>query len=203
MNIISIAAQPRAETGKGSARAARREGNIPCVLYGRHVDAQHFVTSERSLHPLIFTNRTHIVKVSLGENSWECIVKNIDYHPVTDRPMHVDFQALQAGEKVTLSVPLNFVGVSAGQSQGGIPRYVLNELAVTCFPRNIPTQIDIDVRDVEIGDSIHVHDLNEENLEFLAPKDQILMSVVRARIEVEEIAEETEEDAGAEEETEE
>ena len=203
MNVISITAQPRTKTGKGPSRAARREGKVPCVLYGRHVKSQHFLTSERSLHPLIFTNRTHIVKLSLGENSWECIVKDIDYHPVTDRPMHVDFQALQAGEKITLSVPLNFVGVSSGQSQGGIPRYVLNELAVTCFPRNIPTQIDIDVRHVEIGDSIYIRDLNEENLEFLAPEDQILMSVVRARIEVDEVAEEIDEEEGDEEETEE
>ncbi len=199
MNVISISAKVRTP-GKSSARAARRQGDVPCILYGRHVDAHPFVTSERSLHPLIFTNRTHIVNVSLGDKNWDCIVKNVAFHPVTDRPMHVDFQALQKGEKVTLSVPLNFSGVSAGQSKGGSPIFVLNELTVSCFPRNIPTQIDVDVRDVEIGDSIFVRDLQEETLEFLAPQDQILMSVVRPRVEeVEETDAEIEEEVDEEE----
>lgn len=185
MNVISIHAQARTP-GKASARAARREGNVPCVLYGRHVDAHSFVTSERSLHPLIYTNRTHIVNVSLGEDSWECIMKDIAYHPVTDRPMHVDFQALQAGEKVTLTVPLNYTGISVGQSLGGHPSYVVNELTVTCYPKDIPTQIDVDITDVEIGGSIYLRDLTEETLEFSAPQDQILMSVVRPRVQLEE-----------------
>jgi len=193
MNIISINAQARTP-GKATARAARRDGNVPCVLYGRHVDSHSFVTSERSLHPLIFTNRTHIVNVSLGEDSWECIVKDIAYHPVTDRPMHVDFQALQAGEKVTLTVPLNFIGVSVGQSKGGHPNYVLNELSVTCFPRDIPTQIDIDITDVEIGGSIYLRDLTEDTLEFSAPQDQILMSIVRPRVQEEDEVDEVEEE---------
>ncbi len=201
MNVITINAQLRTP-GKSSAKAARREGNVPCILYGRHVDSHPFVTSEQSLHPLIFTNRTHIVNLSLGDDNWECIVKDIAYHPVTDRPMHVDFQALQAGEKITLSVPLNFVGTSVGQSKGGLPRYLMNELTVVCYPRDIPTQIDIDVRHLEIGDSIYLRDLDEEALEFLAPQDQILMSVVRPRVEEEETIEDGAEDE-AEEETEE
>ncbi len=195
MNVISISAQARTP-GKASARAVRRQGNVPCVLYGRHVDAHPFVTSERSLHPLIFTDRTHIVNVSLGDDSWECIVKDVTYHPVTDRPIHVDFQALQAGEKVTLSIPLNFIGVSVGQSKGGSPQFVLNELLVSCFPRDIPARIDIDVREVDIGDSIYLRDLEEEALEFLAPEDQILMTVMRPRAveEEEEVDEEVEEE---------
>ncbi len=202
MNVITISAQARTP-GKASARQARRQGNVPCIIYGRHVETHPFVTSEQSLHPLIYTDRTHIVNVSLGDDSWECIVKDITYHPVTDRPMHVDFQALQAGEKVTLSIPLNFVGVSAGQSKGGIPQFVLNELVVSCFPRDIPSRIDIDVHEVDIGDSIFLRDLEEEALEFLAPEDQILMTVVRPRTveEVEEVEEEGEE--AEEEETEE
>jgi len=202
MNVITINGQPRSP-GKTSAKAARREGNVPCVIYGRHVDSHSFVTSEQSLHPLIFTNRIHIVNLSLGDDSWECIVKDIAYHPVTDRPIHVDFQALKAGEKITLSVPLNFVGTAAGQTKGGLPRYLMTELAVVCYPRDIPTQIDIDVRDIEIGDSIYLRDLEEEALEFLAPEDQILMSVVRPRVEEEEDSIEDGEEDEADEDTEE
>ncbi|MCY3613924.1 MAG: 50S ribosomal protein L25 [Bacteroidetes bacterium] len=192
MNAISITAEARAP-GKAEARAVRRQGNVPCVLYGHHVEARCFTTSERSLKPLIFTNRTHIVNVSLGKDSWDCIIKDVAYHPVTDRPMHVDFQVLQAGEKVILSVPLNFVGVSVGQAQGGLPSFILNELAVSCFPRDIPTQIDVDISEVEIGQSLHVRDLNEDALEFLAPEDQILMNVEAPRAAEEEVEEGEEE----------
>ncbi len=192
MNAITITAEARTP-GKAAARAARRQGNVPCVLYGHHVRAQSFTTTEKSLKPLIFTNRTHIVSVNLGKNSWDCIVKDVAYHPVTDRPMHVDFQVLQAGEKVTLPVPLNFVGVSVGQAQGGLPSYVLNELAVSCFPRDIPIQIDVDISQVEIGQSLHVRDLKEDTLDFLAPEDQILMTVEAPRAAEEEIEEGEEE----------
>ena len=196
MNAITITAEARTP-GKAAARAARRQGNVPCVLYGHHVGAQSFTTSEKSLKPLIFTNRTHIVSVNLGKDSWDCIVKDVAYHPVTDRPMHVDFQVLQAGEKVTLPVPLNFVGVSVGQAEGGLPSYVLNELAVSCFPRDIPIQIDVDISQVEIGQSLHVRDVKEDTLDFLAPDDQILMTVEAPRaaeVEIEEGEEEIEEE---------
>ena len=201
MDVISLQATSRT-SGKGAARAARRQGQVPCVLYGDNKAAVSFATSEKSLLPLIYTNRTHRVKVDLDGRKWECILKDVDFHPVTDRPVHADFQILRPNKPITISVPVRYVGTSTGQSQGGIPRFVLNELSISCLPRDIPSQIDVDVTDVDIGKAIHVRDLELDNLEVRVPGDQILMAVTRSRM-VEELTEEEEEEEGVEEEVEE
>lgn len=190
METIAIPAQSRT-TGKKGARAARRSGAVPCVLYGHHVDPVVFQVSEKSLKPLIHTDQMHLVEVSLNENAWECILKDVAFHPVTDRPVHVDFQVLQAGEKVTLTVPVRFVGTPVGQALGGHTNFVVHELSVTCLPKHIPSQIDVAVEHVDIGGAVHVGDIIEPDLEFGAPDDQVLMTVLRPRAE-EEPAEETE-----------
>ena len=181
MDVIMLAAQPR-EAGKRGARAARRNGDVPCVLYGHHVAPVAFQVSEKSLKPLIYTDETHIVQVELDSDSWECIIKDIAFHPVTDRPMHADFQVLQAGEKVTMAVPVRYLGTPIGQTHGGRTNYVINELEITCLPKDIPSHVDIDVSEVDIGDAVYVSDLDFEALEFHAPTNQILMTILRPRV---------------------
>lgn len=189
MDTIAIPAQRRA-AGKRGARAARRSGDVPCVSYGHHVDPVVFQVPEKSLKPLIYTDQMHLVEISLDERAWECILKDVAFHPVTDRPMHVDFQVLQAGEKVTLTVPVRFVGTPVGQVRGGRISFVVHELSVTCLPRHIPSQIDVAVEHVDIGGAVHVGDIIHPDLEFGAPTDQVLMMVLRPRTE-EQPAEET------------
>lgn len=180
MDVITLDAQSR-EAGKRAARAARRTGDVPCILYGRHVETVAFQVSEKSLQPLIYTHETHLITVNLDSDSWECVVKDIVFHPVTDRPLHADFQVLQAGEQVTLSVPVRYLGTPIGQTEGGRITYVVNELEVSCLPKDIPSYIDVDVSAVAIGDTIHVSDLNLPNLEIHAPEDQILMTILKPR----------------------
>lgn len=193
MDVVSLNARSR-KVGKRGARAARRDEEVPCVLYGRSTDPVAFQVSEKSLGHLIYTNETHLVDVSLGNDTWRCIVKDIAFHPVTDRPMHADFQVLHEGSRLTLTVPIRYSGTPVGQTRGGDVRTVLNELVVSCLPRNIPSQVDVDVSGVDIGQAIHVRDLEFEHLEFLAPDDQILFTIVRPRRieEEEETAEEEE-----------
>lgn len=191
MDVITLEAGTR-KVGKGGARAVRREGNVPCVLYGHHVEPVAFHVPELSLKPLIYTTETHLVKISLGKDAWECIVKDIDFHPVTDRPIHADFQVLQEGEPITLIVPVRYVGVAKGQTAGGRVNHLVHELEVTCLPKDIPSQIDVDVTDVGIGDAIHVRDLNLEELTINAPAELTLVNV-KVKRGVEEEVEEGEE----------
>ena len=183
MKIISLTAEARSP-GKSTARAVRRAGNVPCILYGRHVDAQPFSTAEKSLMPLIHTAQAHRVRVVLGDDAWDCILKDMAFHPVTDRPMHADFQVLQPGETVTLTIPVRYIGTAVGQARGGRVRHTVTELAVSCLPKDIPAQINVNVTDVDIGGAIHVRDLVAGQVEFLAPPDQILMSVRRPRVQI-------------------
>jgi len=180
MDVITLTAQPR-DVGKGGARRVRREGNVPCVLYGSHAKPVVFAVPEPSLTPLIYTQETHLVRIELNSDAWECILKDLAFHPVTDRPIHADFQVLQAGEKLTLTVPVRYLGTPVGQTEGGLSSYVVHELEISCMPQHIPSQIDVDVSGVGIGDTLHLGNLKMEGIEFHAPPEQVLMTVVTPR----------------------
>lgn len=185
MDILTLDAQPRG-TGTRNARAIRREGRVPCVLYGPHVEPVHFQVPVLSLYPLIYTTETHRVTVQVDGDQWDCILKEMEYHPVTDQPIHADFQVLQKGEKITLTVPVRFHGTPVGQAdEGGDVQYAVHDLEVTCLPDDIPSYIDVDISALHIGDSIHVSDLDVPNVEFSAEPEQTLVTVVPPRLEEE------------------
>ena len=177
MEVLTLEAEPRTP-GKSQARNARREEKVPCVLYGRDTDPVSFTVPELAMRPLIFTNETHRVSVEVDGDSWECILKTVDFHPVTDFPIHADFQVLTEGQELTLTVPVRYVGTPMGQTEGGDTQYVLTEIDVRCMPKDIPTHIEVNVEELEIGDSIHVRDLEKEGLEFAAAPEQTLVTVV-------------------------
>lgn len=190
MDVIKLDAKPRTP-GKGPARAARRNEEVPCILYGHTMDASvAFQVGELDMRPLIYTDEFHRVEVSVGGESYDCILKHVDFHPVSDRPMHADFQMLTEGQKITLTVPLQIVGTSLGQRNGGSPVARVNELEVTCLPKDIPDHFQIDVTDIDIGDSVHLEDLADEKYEFGLPLEATLFFVQAAREEEEEELEE-------------
>ena len=189
MDVITLEATTRNVKKKG-ARAVRREGNVPCVLYGSQVDPVVFQVSEKSLKPLIYTNETHLVSVAMDGESWDCIVKDLVFHPVTDRPMHVDFQVLQAGEKITLTVPIRYLGTPIGQTEGGVTNFAVTELEISCLPKDIPSHIDVDISGLNVNEALHVSDLDLEDIEIHALDRQTLVAVVPPR--AEEVVEEEE-----------
>ncbi len=194
MATITIEANPR-ETGKREARAIRRQGWVPCILYGHHVEPIPFQIPASKLRPLIYTTETHLVKLQLDGKTWDCILKDVEFHPVSDEPLHADFQVLQAEEKVTVTVPVQIVGTAIGVQRGGVLQIVTHELEVTCLPKDIPAHIDIDVSNLDIGDAIHVGDLQFQGLEFEDAPDQTV--VVIAALQVGGVEEEGEAGAAA------
>ena len=208
MDVLTIEAKRR-EPGKKAARAARRAGEVPCVLYGPQIESVSFQVPEITLKPLIFTSETHRVRIKVDGKKWDCILKHIDFHPLSDTPAHVDFQVLVKGTKVTMMVPVQYHGVPVGQVEdGGDTQVIAHELEVTCLPDNIPSHIDVDVTQLRIGDSIHIGDLSVEGVEFTGSADRTIVTVVAPRVveEVlpaeEELAEGGEEAAGEAEEEE-
>lgn len=183
MEGITLKGQPR-QTGSRAARADRREGMVPCTLYGQRDEPVSFKVDERALHPMIYTDETHVVTVTFDGKQWECIMKAIDFDPVTDRPRHADFQVLTAGDLITITVPLQYLGTPVGQTDGGDTQYVVHEVTVRCLPKDIPSHIEVNVAELQIGDSIHVAQLESEGLEFITPDTQTLVTVVPPRLEV-------------------
>ncbi len=183
MDVITIEAQPR-KTGKSAARAARRKGLVPGIIYGHHVEPVAFQVPELALRPLIHTQESHRVALTVDGKRFDCILKDIDFHPVTDRPIHVDFQVLRAGEKITLNVPVHYIGAPIGQvEQGGDTNIIVHELTISCLPKDIPTAIEVDVTRLSIGESIHLADINVPNVTFLDPPDKTLVTVLAPRVE--------------------
>ena len=152
------------DLGKKGAKAVRNAGNVPCVLYGPEMDPVHFQVAELALRPLIFTHETHTVEIHMDGESWDCILRAIDFHPVTDRPIHVDFQRLTAGQVIRVTVPVQLVGTPAGQLEGGLNKgagYALYETNEW----NSAGQVTgggywIDAKTAAIGESPYVKDLS-------------------------------------------
>lgn len=181
MEFTTLDATTR-ETGKRASRNARLQGMVPCVLYGRHVEPLSFQLDGRYLEKLIRSHETPLVQIELEGKNWDCILKDIDFHPVNDNAIHADFQVLQKGEKITLSVPFRFEGTPVGQINGGNAQHVISEVEISCLPKDIPSHLSIDVSGLDIGDSIHIGDLSFENLDFQTSTSQTVVMVHAPRI---------------------
>ncbi|MFT5143713.1 MAG: large subunit ribosomal protein L25 [Rhodothermales bacterium] len=183
MEVIKLAAKSRTP-GKGPSRAARRALEVPCVLYGNSQEPVTLQLVELDMRPLIYTDEFHRVEITVdGGESYDCILKSLDFHPVSDRPMHADFQVLTAGQVITLTVPVQTVGLSLGQREGGTPQVYHHELEITCLPKDIPDHFVLDITDIDVGGSIQLSDLADDRFAFALPMDSTLFAIQAARLE--------------------
>ncbi|HWK41486.1 MAG TPA: 50S ribosomal protein L25/general stress protein Ctc [Croceibacterium sp.] len=159
-DALTLPAELRERAGKGASRALRREGRVPAVIYGGkeepvaiHVEAKELV---RQLNTGHFSNS--IVMIELGGKSLRTLPKDVSLHPVSDRPLHVDFLRLAKGATVDVAVPVVFVNEeeSPGLKKGGVLNVVRHELELVCEADKIPSEIQIDVTGLEVGDAIHI-----------------------------------------------
>ncbi len=180
MNAITLEATTR-EVGTKASRALRRTGNVPCVLYGHNVEPVTFQVPELALRPLIYTDEFHQVELIIDGQQWTCMMKDIDFHPVSDRPIHADFQVLKRGEKITVVVPVQLTGTPLGKLEGGIVESYVHELEIECIPRDIPGHIEVDISKLKIGEALYISDITLPGVEFLASEDQLIVSIVAPR----------------------
>ena len=159
-DMAVIKAESRDRAGKGAARAVRNAGMVPGVIYGKKQEPVLFQMDPRSLTKLL--NRpgffAHVLKVEVKGETYSVLPKDVQLHPVTDRPLHVDFLRFSDEDKVTLPVRVVFANeaVCPGIKRGGVLNVVRHEIEVTCAPNAIPEKLIIDLAASEIGDSIHI-----------------------------------------------
>jgi large subunit ribosomal protein L25 len=159
MATASLSATRRTETGKGNARSLRREGQIPAVIYGHARESQSLTVSARDLEKLLshISAANSVVEIAVEGTTSRALIREIQRHPFKRVILHVDFQELVAGEKMTVRVPLRLTGTPVGvRLGGGIIDHTLRELTISVDPANMPSQIEIDITDLDLGDSIHV-----------------------------------------------
>jgi len=161
MATASLSATSRADTGKGVARKLRSAGRIPGVIYGHARQALSLSIDTHEFKLLLekVSYRTTVFELDLDGAKTNTLIREIQRHPYKKEVLHVDFQELVAGEKVTVSVPLAFVGASIGVKEGGIIDQIMHELSIRVDPMQIPNHIDVDVTALAIGRSIHVGDV--------------------------------------------
>ena len=167
MKTIEVKGQNRTGLGKSKTKNIRKGGLIPCVVYGNG-ETLHFSTEPLEISDLIFTNEFRKANIILDGKNIECIVKDVQYHPVSDAILHVDFQTLSAGKVVKVSLPIRLVGTSEGQKVGGTLVQKMRKLQVFAKPESITETINVDISLLELGKSLRVRDIKlEEGVEAI------------------------------------
>ena len=157
---LTLSAETRNGAGKGASRELRRQSRVPAVIYGNKQEPELIHVEEKALIKLLMTGHfsNSVVEIELGGKKQITIPKDVAFHPVSDRPLHVDFLRIVKGAKVDVEVPVMFVneGASPGLKRGGVLNIVRHELELICENDKIPDDIQIDVSGFDIGDSIHI-----------------------------------------------
>ena len=203
MKTVSMSGSLRENVGKRDAKMNRRLGKIPSVIYGGEKQV-HFTVDELAFSKLIFTPEVYIVKLTINESSYDAILQDVQYHPVSDKVLHVDFLELTPGKPVIISIPIKIKGVSPGILEGGKLIKKKRKLRVQAMLEHLPDFIELDISKLNIGDAIKIKDLDLENLTLLdSPRDmviavQVTRVVVEEEIEAEEEVTVEEEESPAE-----
>lgn len=185
MREITLDAEVRTQLRKQN-RAVRREGKVPGVFYVHGESNISITVLEKSLKPLIYTSETHIVNLKLQDGIKSCIVRDIQFDPVTDRPVHFDLQGLRENEEITVEVPVVITGgTPVGVRDGGILQHTAHRLKISCLPRHIPEHIEVKADDLKINHFVHVRDLKIENITFLDNENNTIVGVIPPTVEKE------------------
>ncbi|MBW2737737.1 MAG: 50S ribosomal protein L25/general stress protein Ctc [Deltaproteobacteria bacterium] len=201
MELIELKANIRNSTGKGQARVLRGAEKIPAVLYGPGTEPVLLSVSVKDLEKALKKSTASQVILNLtihnGENtSKTAMIKELQTHPVSRNYQHIDFYEISMDRKIRVKVPVAVKGKSRGVEEGGILQIVRRELEILCLPTKIPETIEIDITDLDIGDSIHVKEIPlQTDVEIPADVNFTLITIVSPKAEVEEVEKEAEEGA--------
>lgn len=200
MKSVAINGTVRTTLGTKFAKQLRREGQVPCVVYGGDQPV-HFSAPALSFRDLVYTAEVRRADVELDGKQIQAFVQEIQFHPVTDQVMHIDFIQLVEGKPVTVVAPVKLKGSARGVRNGGRLKNAIRRLKVQGLPEDLPASIEIDITELRIGESVRVADIRTGKFEILSSENAVITSIKTARniIEDEELAEEEGDEAAAEE----
>ena len=198
MKSITINGSQRESVGKKATKALRNTGQVPCVLYGGDKSV-HFSAHELTFSKLVYTPNAHTVVITLDNGeTYDAVLQDIQFHPVTDKILHIDFYQLFENKEIALNIPVTLVGNSRGVKNGGVLRRNNRKLRIKALPANLPDFIEIDISPLKIGDKVNVGDLANEKYSFLHSDNTVVCQIKTARAAIEEEEEEEEGEEGAE-----
>ena len=200
MEIIEIIGYKRANLGKKNSKKLREEGNVPCVVYGGK-EQIHFHSPMILFRDLVYTPGANFVKLNIEGVEKDAILQDIQFHPVSETILHADFLELHDEKKVKMEIPVKIIGESPGVQQGGKILMRIRKLSLMAYPKNMPSFVEVDISELQLGKSIQVEELLNDQFDILnSPLVSVVsVNIPRVKIEVEEEEEEGEEGAeGAE-----
>lgn len=181
MKSITINGSQRESVGKVATKALRNAGKVPCVLYGGE-NPVHFSANELAFKDLVYTPNAHTVVIALDNGtSFNAVLQDIQFHPVTDRILHIDFYQLFNNKEIAMDIPVQVKGSAPGVMLGGSLRINRRKLRVKALPANLPDFIEADISELNIGNKIYISELGNEAYKFLHPDNMVVVQVRKSR----------------------
>ena len=181
MKSLEIKGIIRETTGKKDTKKLRKENNIPCVLYGGKENI-HFTDHHNSFLKLVYSPNVYTLKLNIDGKQYNAMLHDIQFHPVSDKILHIDFLEIFEDKKIIIQIPVKLIGFAKGIQEGGKQRLELRKLKVCAFLKDLPDTLDINVENLSLGESIKVGELSFDNLELLDSKNEDVVSVKIARV---------------------
>ncbi|MBI9073148.1 MAG: 50S ribosomal protein L25 [Melioribacteraceae bacterium] len=183
MANLTLEAKKRELTTKGAVNQLRRDGYVPGVYYVKGDEPISFSVFETDLKPLVYTRESHLITLKLDgvKEDLRCVLKDIQFDPVSDRIVHVDFRGIKDDQVIDLEVPVRLRGTAEGVKQGGKLQVGVHKIKVECFPKDLLDHIELDITNLKIGESIHVRDLKYDNIKMLTNDSVVLVAVSSSR----------------------
>ena len=192
MKTLAINVKEREKVGKSNTRALRNQGNVPCVLYGGEKQVA-FYAHENDFRKLVYTPDVFVVELNIDGNKFRAIMQDIQFHPVSEKILHIDFLQVFDDKPVIVSVPVILEGIAEGVRNGGNLMFRRNKIITKGLVANLPDAIKINIEHLKIGMFTYIKDLDIEGCEFLAPGNSVVVGVKTARTAIEETVEEEDE----------
>ena len=187
MKEINVSGKKRTDVGKKASKMLRKEGMIPCNLYGEKKgenglpEAFAFMAPMTELRKAVYTPHVYVVNLNIDGTEHKAIIKELQFHPTSDALLHADFFEINETKPITVGIPVNITGHAQGVRDGGRLNLSIRKINVTAPYKNIPEKLDIDVTELQLGKAIKVGSLNFEGLEIATPKEVIVCSVKATR----------------------
>ncbi|KGO86475.1 50S ribosomal protein L25 [Flavobacterium rivuli WB 3.3-2 = DSM 21788] len=176
MKSITIKGSERESVGKAATRTARNAGMVPCVLYGGDQPV-HFAAEEIAFKNLVYTPNVHTVVIELPSGTYSAILQDIQFHPVSDKILHIDFYQLKDDKEITMEVPVKITGTSPGVLGGGVLRVNQRKLKVRALPANLPDFVEANISELEMGNKLYITKLEANNFKLLNPDNTVVAQV--------------------------
>lgn len=180
MKSITIKGSERESVGKVATKALRDAGMVPCVIYGGDQPV-HFAAEEKAFKNLVYTPNAHTVVVELKDKSANVILQDIQFHPVSDKILHIDFFELDENKEIIMEVPVKVTGTSPGVLLGGDLRLNQRRLKVKALPKNLPDYVEANISELEMGNKLYVTKLEAKNFKLMHPDNTVVAQVKISR----------------------